>query len=249
MALMAQSTISAIEPVKVQCPVGTAPRLPYRLWVKYSDGRAEYRQVKWTNSSLSVEQKQADPAQNPVGTAYEVRGYIIGDNTTTAGFPVTAHVNVVAATTVVSPTKIISTLGTPTTTVSPAVVAEPLPLNKVRLIGDNRLTHNRDLDIDNLIALDVKQQLYNYRDTYGLPTDGYPKADGWDSPTTKLKGHGSGHYMSALAFAYASCPDAAKRKQLKERIANVRSAPSSGTRSWAAIGRPATLRRKPSCAR
>ena len=218
MALMAQSTISAIEPVKVQCPVGTAPRLPYRLWVKYSDGRAEYRQVKWTNSSLSVEQKQADPAQNPVGTAYEVRGYIIGDNTTTAGFPVTAHVNVVAATTVVPPTKIISTLGTPTTTVSPAVVAEPLPLNKVRLIGDNRLTHNRDLDIDNLIALDVKQQLYNYRDTYGLPTDGYPKADGWDSPTTKLKGHGSGHYMSALAFAYASCPDAAKRKQLKERI-------------------------------
>ena len=218
MALMAQSTISAIEPVKVQCPVGTAPRLPYRLWVKYSDGRAEYRQVKWTNSSLSVEQKQADPAQNPVGTAYEVRGYIIGDNTTTAGFPVTAHVSVVAATTVVSPTEIVTTLGTPTTTVSPAVVAEPLPLNKVRLIGDNRLTHNRDLDIDNLIALDVKQQLYNYRDTYGLPTDGYPKADGWDSPTTKLKGHGSGHYMSALAFAYASCPDAAKRKQLKERI-------------------------------
>ena len=97
MALMAQSTISAIEPVKVQCPVGTAPRLPYRLWVKYSDGRAEYRQVKWTNSSLSVEQKQADPAQNPVGTAYEVRGYIIGDNTTTAGFPVTAHVSVVQA--------------------------------------------------------------------------------------------------------------------------------------------------------
>ena len=86
---------------------------------------------------------------------------------------------------------------------SHTLAAQPLPLSDVVIKGDNRLTNNRDLAIKTILSWDVEQQLYNYRDTYGLPTEGYPKADGWDSPTTKLKGHGSGHYMSALAFAYA----------------------------------------------
>ena len=64
----------------------------------------------------------------------------------------------------------------------------------------------------------MRQQLYNYRDTYGLSTEGYPEADGWDSPTTKLKGHGSGHYMSAMAFAFASCQDPAKKAILRQNI-------------------------------
>ena len=195
--------IKTYEMVSVQTPIGTAPRLPYQLWVTYADGTKEYRQVRWTNAAPDTEQGQADTGQHPVGSTYEVRGYITGDNTTTLGFPVTAHVRVVEG-------------YYPTPAATP--VAEPLPLNKVRINGDNRLTHNRDLDIDQLLSLDVRQQLYNYRDTYGLPTDGYPEADGWDSPTTKLKGHGSGHYMSALAMAYASCTDAQKKAQLKANI-------------------------------
>ena len=195
--------IAAVEAVKVETPVGTAPRLPYQLWVTYADGTKEYRQVRWNNAAPATEQAQADAQKNPVGTAYEVKGYIIGDNTTTQGFPVAAQVRVVA-----------EGYATP----SAVPVAEPLPLNKVRINGNNRLTQNRDIDIDQLLSLDVHQQLYNYRDTYCLPTEGYPEADGWDSPTTKLKGHGSGHYMSALAFAYASCTDAAKKARLKANI-------------------------------
>ena len=195
--------IATYEAVHIDAPAGTAPRLPYQLWVTYADGSKEYRQVRWTNAAPATEQAQADAAQNPIGTTYEVRGYITGDNTTTQGFPVTAYVKVVAG-------------YYPTPSAVP--VAEPLPLNKVRINGDNRLTQNRDLDIDQLLSLDIRQQLYNYRDTYGLPTDGYPEADGWDSPTTKLKGHGSGHYMSALAMAYASCTDATKKAQLKANI-------------------------------
>ena len=196
-------SIQAVEAVEVQCPAGTAPRLPYQLWVTYADGTAEYRQVRWSNAAPATEQAEADATQNPVGSSYVVRGYITGDNTTTQGFPVMAQVKVVAG-----------SYATP----SAKPVAEPLPLNKVHINGENRLTQNRDLDIDQLLSLDVRQQLYNYRDTYGLPTDGYPEADGWDSPTTKLKGHGSGHYMSALAMAYASCTDAAKKERLKENI-------------------------------
>ncbi|MCR5180413.1 MAG: glycoside hydrolase family 127 protein [Bacteroidaceae bacterium] len=196
-------TIRTTEAVNIQSPTGTAPRLPYQLWVTYDDGTKEYRQVRWTNAAPATEQAQADATKNPAGTQYEVRGYITGDNTTTMGYPVTAQVRVVSG-----------GYATP----SPTPIAEPLPLNKVRINGDNRLTHNRDMDIEQLLSLDVKQQLYNYRDTYGLPTEGYPEADGWDSPTTKLKGHGSGHYMSAMAMAYASCTDEGKRQQLKANI-------------------------------
>ena len=200
--------IMSTEPVCVETPVGNAPRLPYQVWVKYADGKGEYRQVRWTNASEATEQAEANPAINPVGTIYKVRGFILGDNTTSNGYPITAEVRVVD--TVHSSQFIIHN--------TPIPQAEPLPLNMVSIDGENRLTHNRDLDIDQLISLPVKQQLYNYRDTYGLSTEGYPESDGWDSPTTKLKGHGSGHYMSAMAMAFASCQDPDKKAILKQHI-------------------------------
>jgi len=196
-------SVVSVDSISVQTPVGCAPRLPYQLWVTYSDGSGEYRQVKWMNSEETTEQAGADPTAHPVGTAYRVRGFIIGDNTTPDGYPVTALVKVVSAEWQVP---------------SPQPVAEPLPLDAVSIDGDNRLAWNRDLDIDQLISLPVEQQLYNYRDTYGFSTEGYPEPEGWDSPTTKLKGHGSGHYMSALAFAFVSCQDKEKKDILRRNI-------------------------------
>ena len=197
-------SIVNVKNISLNAPVGNAPRLPYQLWVEYADGKGEYRQVRWLNSSEATEQAEANPAINPVGTVYKVRGFIIGDNTTPNGFPVWAEVKVVE-----NDLRGVRN-GSP--------VAETLPLNKVSIDGENRLTWNRNLDIDQLISLPVKQQLYNYRDTYGLSTEGYPEADGWDSPTTKLKGHGSGHYMSAMAMAFASCQDEAKKDILRNNI-------------------------------
>ena len=192
-----------VKDVSVKVPAGNAPRLPYQLWVNYADSKGEYRQVKWTNTSLDIEQEQADASRHPAGSSYEVRGFIVGDNTTSNGYPVRAHVNVVKQ------------------AEKPSLhpIAQPLPLDKVQLTGDNRLTHNRDLDIDNLLSLDPQQQLYNYYDTYGIPTTDCPVSDGWDSPTTKLKGHGTGHYLSAMAMAYASCQDKPKKALLLSRIA------------------------------
>ena len=190
------------EPVCIETPVGHAPRLPYHLWVTDANGHSEYRQVKWMNTSEATEQAEANPNINPVGTIYKVRGFILGDNTTPNGYPVSAEVRVMEVT---EEERIVP-------------VAKPLPLDAVSIDGENRLTQNRDLDIDQLISLPVKQQLYNYRDTYDLSTEGYPESDGWDSPTTKLKGHGSGHYMSALAFAFASCQDKTKKDILRRNI-------------------------------
>jgi DUF1680 family protein len=195
--------IVSTEAVEVSVPEGCVPRLPFQVWVTYSDGSGEYRQVRWQNSSPTREQAEASPQATPAGTAYTVKGFITGDNTTPSGYPLTARVTVVSR---------------PWDVPSRKPVARTLPLDKVRIDGENRLTWNRDMDIDHLLSLDVRQQLYNYRDTYGLSTEGYPEADGWDSPTTKLKGHGSGHYMSALAFAFASCQDPEKKDALRHNI-------------------------------
>jgi len=195
--------IKHVDPIMVESPAGTVPRLPWRVLVTYSDGHKEWRQTRWSNSLLATEQQQANAQLYPAGKEYTISGFIIGDNTTENGYPLTATVKVVNGSWEVP---------------SPKPLVHTLPLSDITITGQNRLTHNRDLDIQTLLALDVKQQLYNYRDTYGLPTEGYPVADGWDSPTTKLKGHGTGHYLSALAFAYASCPDSNLRGQLRERI-------------------------------
>ena len=194
-------TISQAEPVCVESPEGTAPRLPYQVQVTYADGTREWRQVKWTNSLRETEEEQAS---YPAGKEYKVPGYVIGDNTGDNGYPLEASVKVVPGEGSVP---------------APTPVAQPLPLGSVRLIGDNRLTSNRDLDVDAILSWDITQQLYNYRDTYGLSTEGYTVSDGWDSPDTKLKGHGSGHYMSALAFAYAGTDDPLKKEKL---LANIR---------------------------
>ena len=196
----ATKTIREAAAVQVDAPEGTAPCLPYLVWVTYSDGTGAWRQVKWTNSLRETEEEEA---ALPAGSEYTVQGYILGDNTTDNGYPLEARVRVVKEAAAVP---------------APTPVAHPLPLGSVRLIGDNRLTSNRDLDVRNLLSLDVTQQLYNYRDTYGLPTEGYTRSDGWDSPTTKLKGHGSGHYMSALAFAFAGTDDPALKEEFRSRI-------------------------------
>ena len=198
-----QRTIVKVEPIRVETPVGTVPRLPWQVWVTYSDGTHEWRQAKWSNYLPATEQEEANPNLNPTGKTYTINGFIIGDNTTENGYPITAQVSVST-----------KDWNVP----NPKPIAQPLPLNKVSIQKNNRLSNNKELDIKTLLALDITQQLYNYRDTYGLPKEGYTKSDGWDSPTTKLKGHGSGHYMSALAFAYASATDPVQKSELKKRI-------------------------------
>ena len=195
-------TISKVEAISVDCPVGTVPRLPNLVWVTYSDGYSEYRQVRWANAPLADEQAETDAQKHPAGSQYEIGGFVIGDETTDNGYPVKAQIKVVA-----------EGYQTPG-----KEVAHTFSLADVSIDGDNRLTHNRDEAIREICSWDVTQQLYNYRDTYGLSTEGYTKSDGWDSPDTKLKGHGSGHYMSAIAQAYAVATNPEQKAILRKNI-------------------------------
>jgi len=105
-----------------------------------------------------------------------------------------------------------------TVTVKPAVKAasartrtvEPFALGRVVLNQDTKgrdtqFIKNRDKFVQALAATNPDSFLYNFRDAFGQPQpEGAKPLGGWDNQTTRLRGHASGHYLSAIAQAYAS---------------------------------------------
>ncbi len=91
----------------------------------------------------------------------------------------------------------------------PKMKAEPFPLGRVVLkpFADGRKTpfiKNRDKFVSGLSTVNPDTFLYNFRDAFGQPQpEGTEQLGGWDSHTSRLRGHASGHYLSALAQAYA----------------------------------------------
>lgn len=98
---------------------------------------------------------------------------------------------------------------TPMERISP--VAEPLPLTQVRLrpgpFLDAARTNRRYL-----MSLDTDRLLHTFRVNAGLPSSAEPLG-GWEQPENELRGHFTGHYLSACALMSASLGDDA----LKER--------------------------------
>ncbi|ASA23792.1 beta-L-arabinofuranosidase domain-containing protein [Paenibacillus donghaensis] len=78
------------------------------------------------------------------------------------------------------------------------------PAKKVNLRGPSRLKTAQDRRLAFLLKVDDDQMLYNFRKAAGIHTLGAPEMIGWDSPDSLLKGHTTGHYLSALALCYAS---------------------------------------------
>ena len=91
----------------------------------------------------------------------------------------------------------------------PHHILEPFPLGQVVLETDEKQRNtpfikNRDKFIRGLAETDPDRFLYMFRDAFGQPQpEGARPLGGWDSQKTKLRGHASGHYLSAIAQAYA----------------------------------------------
>lgn len=76
-----------------------------------------------------------------------------------------------------------------------------VPRADVRLLG-GRFLGNQRRDLAYLLFLDPDRMLGSFRVNYGLPRQARP-VGGWESPTSKIRGHVTGHLMTALAWAYA----------------------------------------------
>jgi len=174
--------LMGVKETAVETRKGDLPRLPYRVPGIYQGGVAgpDVR-VIWP-SPKNNRQVQTN------GT-YTVVGKVPGTS-----LEAKATVTVKEAITSVLPTRRL----------------EAFPLGAVTLLPDEhqhntQFIENRDKFIRVLAETNPDRFLYMFRNAFGQPQpEGAQPLDGWDSQTTKLRGHASGHYLSAIAQAYAS---------------------------------------------
>jgi len=80
--------------------------------------------------------------------------------------------------------------------------AAALPLSDVELLASPFLD-NQGRNTAYLLFLDPERMLRPFRLNYGLDTQAQP-CGGWEQPTSEVRGHTTGHLMSALALTYAN---------------------------------------------
>ena len=80
--------------------------------------------------------------------------------------------------------------------------AAALPLSDVELLASPFLD-NQGRNTAYLLFLDPDRMLRPFRLNYGLATSAEP-CGGWEQPTSEVRGHTTGHLMSALALTYAN---------------------------------------------
>ena len=104
------------------------------------------------------------------------------------------------------------------------IEAKGFELEDISLDGDKDtiFTQNMARDLAYLKKLDNDRMLYNFRRTFGESTKNAKPLGGWDEPTGLLRGHSTGHYLSALSLAYASTGDKEIKDKLDEMIHELR---------------------------
>lgn len=92
-------------------------------------------------------------------------------------------------------------------------------------ITSGPLKDAQDLNFKTLLAYDVDRLLTPFVRQAGLNTGDYagwtqrhPNFDNWGSGSFRLDGHVGGHYLSALALAYAACHESETKALLKARM-------------------------------
>ncbi|WP_137404788.1 beta-L-arabinofuranosidase domain-containing protein [Echinicola rosea] len=168
--------------VQVETKVGHLPRLPRYLKGTYRDGiNGPMVRVIWPapkgNSAV------LEPGQ------YTVIGKIAGSSIAPKAIVTIKESNGIAA---------------------PKQSLEAFGLDEVTLDADthghsSKFIENRDKFITTLAKTNPDDFLYMFRNAFGQKQPEGAKPLGvWDSQETKLRGHATGHYLTAIAQAYAS---------------------------------------------
>jgi hypothetical protein len=180
--LLTAIPLEAVPDIKAETIVGTLPRLPQAIPAVYRN-RAKGPDVRvvWPSPK--------DNSQVLAPGTYTITGKVPGTQ-----FQPKAMVTVKAATKDVP---------------APQRMVEAFPLGQVVLDQDTRgrdtqFIKNRDKFIRTLATTNPDNFLYNFRDAFGQKQpEGVKQLGGWDNQTTRLRGHATGHYLSAIAQAYA----------------------------------------------
>jgi uncharacterized protein len=168
--------------ITAETTVGVLPRLPRTIPGVY------------TNSAKGPEVLVIWPSPKDNHEVLETGTYILTGTVAGTKFEPKVTVTVKAAAAVPGPSRKL----------------EAFPLGQVLLDQDEehhdtQFIKNRDKFIRTLAETNPDRFLFNFRDAFGeKQPDGVQPLGSWDSETTRLRGHASGHYLSAIAQAYAS---------------------------------------------
>lgn len=77
----------------------------------------------------------------------------------------------------------------------------------VRILPGNIFYDSQERMHRYLLSIDDDRMLYHFRKASGLDTKGADSPGGWDAEECRLKGHTTGHYLSALALCYRATGD------------------------------------------
>lgn len=175
--------LTGVSGVEVETVVGFLPRLPRFVQGTYGNG------VKGPKEVRVLWPAPIDNSQVLQPGKYTITGSISGTD-----LKPKATVTVKAA----------SAAATPSRTL------EGFELNQVTLNSDGhghqtKFIENRDKFINTLAETNPDSFLYMFRNAFGQEQpEGATPLRSWDSQETKLRGHATGHYLTAIAQAYAS---------------------------------------------
>jgi len=96
---------------------------------------------------------------------------------------------------------------------------KPFALDEVQLDG-GPLLDARKWNRDYMMRLPNDRLLHNFRVTAGLTSTAKPLG-GWEAPTSELRGHFVGHYLSACALMDASTSDTVVKAKADELVAGI----------------------------
>jgi DUF1680 family protein len=174
--------LTGVPDITVQTTVGNLPHLPYTIAGTYPDNKpGPMVRVIWPAPTNNNEAAKA-------GT-YTLTGTVPG-----TAFKPKAVVTVVDKASPQPPVKqTLQSFPLGQVVLNPDTKGQPTPFMK-----------NRDKFILGLAKTNPDNFLYNFRDAFGQKQpDGVRPLDGWDSQTTRLRGHATGHYLTAIAQACA----------------------------------------------
>lgn len=173
----------SVSDVKVETEVGNLPRLPAYIPGTYKD------ELKDKGPKVRV----IWPAPTDNSAVLKPGSYIVTGRVAGTNFQPKAFVRVTAAKKSATPNLKLATFN----------------LSQVFLKTDahgheTQFIENRDKFINTLAKTDPNSFLYMFRHAFGQKQpDGAKPLGVWDSRDTKLRGHATGHYLSAIAQAYA----------------------------------------------
>ena len=174
--------LTSVSDVKVETVVGTLPRLPSYIKGVYTNGiEGPEVRVIWPSPKDNSEVLKSGQ--------YTVTGSISGTDLKPK------------ATVIVKEAK---------ATATPERKLEVFKLDQIVLNADldghqTKFIENRDKFLTTLATTDPDSFLYMFRNAFGQqqPKEAEPLGV-WDTQETKLRGHATGHYLTAIAQAYAS---------------------------------------------